>query len=77
MSFEHRPSPARVSEAAAGKLPRWMFFPLLVAYIVPGLFAREPWSLDDAAAFGVMWTMAEGGAAQWWLPCWPGGRTWS
>ena len=68
MSFEHRPSPARVSEAAAAKLPRWMFFTLLVAYIVPGLFAREPWSLEDAAAFGVMWTMAQGGTAEWWLP---------
>ena len=68
MSFEHRPSPARVTEAAAAKLPRWMFFGLLAAYIVPGLFARDPWSLEDASAFGVMWTMAHGGAAEWWLP---------
>ncbi len=68
MSFEHRPSPARVSEAAAAKLPRWMFFCLLVAYIAPGLFARDPWSLEDAAAFGVMWSMARGSAAEWWLP---------
>ena len=68
MSFEHRPSPALVSEAAAAKLPRWMFFMLLVAYIVPGLFGREPWSLEDAAAFGVMWTMAHGGTAEWFLP---------
>jgi 4-amino-4-deoxy-L-arabinose transferase-like glycosyltransferase len=68
MSFEHRPSPARVSEAAAAKLPRWMFFALMGAYIIPGLFARDPWSLEDAAAFGVMWTMAHGNAAEWWLP---------
>ena len=68
MSFEHRPSPARVTGAAAAKLPRWMFFGLLAAYIVPGLFAREPWSLEDASAFGVTWTMAHGGAAEWWLP---------
>ena len=68
MSFEHRPSPARVTEAAAAKLPRWMFFALLAVYIVPGLFARDPWSLEDASAFGVMWTMAHGGAAEWWLP---------
>ena len=68
MSFEHRPSPARVTEAAAAKLPRWMFFSLLAVYIVPGLFARDPWSLEDASAFGVMWTMAHGGAAEWWLP---------
>ncbi|HVG04031.1 MAG TPA: hypothetical protein VM937_03730 [Burkholderiaceae bacterium] len=68
MSFEHRPSPARVTEAAAAKLPRWMFFALLVVYIVPGLFARDPWSVEDASAFGVMWTMAHGGAIEWWLP---------
>ncbi len=68
MSFEHRPSPARVTEAAAAKLPRWMFFGLLAAYIMPGLFARDPWSLEDASAFGVMWTMAQGGATEWWLP---------
>lgn len=68
MSFEHRPSPARVTEAAAAKLPRWMFFGLLLAYIVPGFFARDPWTLEDASAFGVMWTMAHGGAAEWWLP---------
>jgi 4-amino-4-deoxy-L-arabinose transferase-like glycosyltransferase len=68
MSFEHRPSPARVTEAAAAKLPRWMFFGLLAAYIIPGLFARDPWSLEDASAFGVMWTMAHGSATEWWLP---------
>ena len=68
MSFEHRPSPARVSEAAAAELPRWMFFGLLAVYIIPGLFARDPWSLEDASAFGVMWTMAHGGAVEWWLP---------
>ncbi len=68
MSFEHRPSPARVTEAAAAKLPRWMFFGLLAAYIIPGLFGREPWSLEDASAFGVMWTMAHGDAVTWWLP---------
>lgn len=45
-----------------------MFFGLLAAYILPGLFARDPWSLEDAAAFGVMWTMAQGGAEAWWLP---------
>jgi 4-amino-4-deoxy-L-arabinose transferase-like glycosyltransferase len=68
VSFEHRPSPARVTEAAAAKLPRWMLFGLLAAYVLPGLFGRDPWSLEDAAAFGVMWTMAQGGASEWLLP---------
>lgn len=68
MSFEHRPSPARVTEAGAAKLPRWMLLALLVAYVVPGLFGRDPWSLEDASAFGVMWTMAQGGVAEWLMP---------
>lgn len=68
MSFEHRPSPARVTEAAAAKLPRWMLLGLLAAYVLPGLLGRDPWSLEDAAAFGVMWTMAHGGASEWSLP---------
>jgi 4-amino-4-deoxy-L-arabinose transferase-like glycosyltransferase len=68
LSFEHRPSPARVTEAAAAKLPRWMLLTLLVAYMVPGLFGRDPWSLEDASAFGVMWTMAQGGLSDWLLP---------
>jgi len=57
-----------VTEAAAAKLPRWMLLGLLVAYVVPGLLGRDPWSLEDAAAFGVMWTMAQGGMAEWLLP---------
>jgi len=68
MSFEHRPSPARVTQAAAAKLPRWMLFGLFAAYVIPGLFGRDPWSLEDASAFGVMWTMAHGGWVEWWLP---------
>lgn len=68
MSFEHRPSPSRVTEAAAAKLPRWIMFAVLAAFIAPGFFGRDPWSLDDMSAFGVMWTMAHGNAIDWWLP---------
>lgn len=68
MSFEHRSSPARVSIAAAAKLPRWIMVALLAAFMVPGLVGRDPWSLEDMTAFGVMWTMANGGAMEWWMP---------
>lgn len=57
-----------MTEAAAAKLPRWLLLALLVAFVVPGLFGRDPWSLEDAASFGVMWTMAQGGTPQWLLP---------
>jgi 4-amino-4-deoxy-L-arabinose transferase-like glycosyltransferase len=63
----HR-SPARVSAAAAAELPRWALWLLLAGYGLAGLFGRDPWFQDDAASFGVMWTMARGDAADWLLP---------
>jgi 4-amino-4-deoxy-L-arabinose transferase-like glycosyltransferase len=68
MSIDARPSPARVSAAAAAAFPRWALFGLLAAYISVGLIGREPWYADDLAGFGVMWTMAHGTAADWLLP---------
>lgn len=68
MSFEHRPSPSRISEAAAATFPRWLLFAVLAAYIIPGLFGRDPWSTEDSSAFGIVWSMASGAGADWWLP---------
>jgi 4-amino-4-deoxy-L-arabinose transferase-like glycosyltransferase len=68
MSFEHRPSPSRVTQAAAAEFPRWLLFSVLLLYIVPGLFGRQPWGTEDASAFGVSWSMASGSSLQWWLP---------
>jgi 4-amino-4-deoxy-L-arabinose transferase-like glycosyltransferase len=66
--FDIRPSPARVSVEAAAPIPRLLLLGLLAAYIVAGLIGREPWYPDDAAGFGVMWTMAHGTRPEWWLP---------
>jgi 4-amino-4-deoxy-L-arabinose transferase-like glycosyltransferase len=66
MVFDERPSPARVSAAAAAKLPRAVLLALIVAYIISGLFGRDPWQEDDATGFGIMWTMARSG--EWLLP---------
>ncbi|MGE5336829.1 MAG: ArnT family glycosyltransferase, partial [Gemmatimonadota bacterium] len=41
---------------------------LLFVFIVSGLFGRDPWYQEDAAGFGVMWTMAHGAPSDWWLP---------
>jgi 4-amino-4-deoxy-L-arabinose transferase-like glycosyltransferase len=68
MSFEAHRSPARVSAAAAAQLPRWSLWALLLLYGLAGLFGRDPWFQDDAGSFGVMWTMAQGGSIDWWLP---------
>ena len=66
MVFDERLSPARVSAAAAAKLPRAVLLALIVAYIVSGLFGRDPWQEEDATGFGIMWTMARTG--EWLLP---------
>ncbi|GAB3630632.1 UDP phosphate-alpha-4-amino-4-deoxy-L-arabinose arabinosyl transferase [Pandoraea terrae] len=37
-------------------------------YVLAGLFGRDPWKNEDAAGFGVMWTMAHGQFSDWLLP---------
>ncbi|MES2073299.1 MAG: glycosyltransferase [Pseudomonadota bacterium] len=60
--------PVRLPAAATIALPRWVIFALCLLYILPGLFGRDPWKGDDAASFGVMWTMAHGGLQDWLWP---------
>ncbi len=59
--------PVRLAAAATLALPRWALFALGLLYILPGLVGRDPWK-DDAASFGTMWTMAQGGFNDWLLP---------
>jgi hypothetical protein len=42
-------------------------YALGLLYILPGMIGRDPWK-DDAASFGIMWTMAHGGFSDWLLP---------
>ncbi|MBB3120671.1 ArnT family glycosyltransferase [Pseudoduganella violacea] len=60
--------PVRLPAAATLALPRWALYALGLLYILPGLIGREPWKNDDAASFGVMWTMAQGGWQDWLWP---------
>jgi len=60
--------PVRLPAAATLALPRWALFGLGLLYILPGLIGREPWKNDDAASFGIMWTMAHGGWQDWLWP---------
>ncbi|MGZ8289653.1 MAG: ArnT family glycosyltransferase [Telluria sp.] len=59
--------PVRLPAAATLALPRWALFALGLLYILPGLIGRDPWK-DDAGSFGIMWTMANGGLADWLAP---------
>ena len=60
--------PVRLPASATLALPRWALFALCLLYILPGLVGRDPWKPDDAAGFGIMWTMAHGTLADWLAP---------
>ncbi len=60
--------PVRLPAAATLALPRWGLVGLCLLYILPGILRRDPWKTDDAAGFGIMWTMAQGGLADWLTP---------
>jgi len=61
------PTPALVTRRAAQRLPRWALLLLVAAYLLPGLFGREPWKNADITAFGYMASIAEG-RSPWWAP---------
>ncbi|MDB5764488.1 MAG: glycosyltransferase [Herminiimonas sp.] len=60
--------PVRLPASATSALPRWGLVALCLLYILPGLIRRDPWKTDDAAGFGIMWTMAHGGLQDWLWP---------
>ena len=59
--------PVRLAAAATLALPRWALFGLGLLYILPGLIGRDLWK-EDAASFGIMWSMAQGGLHDWLSP---------
>ena len=62
---ESRVSPALVTQKAVQRLPRWALLLFCAAYVIPGLFGRDPWKNEDIASFGHMWSLALGQAS--WL----------
>ena len=54
------PNPALVSEREATPLPRVPLFLLCAAYVLPGLFGRDPWKSADITAFGYILNIANG-----------------
>jgi 4-amino-4-deoxy-L-arabinose transferase-like glycosyltransferase len=53
-------TPAVVTQRGARRLPRLLLLLLCAAYLLPGLFGRDPWRSADVTAFGAMAAMAEG-----------------
>jgi len=60
MPTVNQPTPALVTQRAAQRLPRPALLLLCAAYVLPGLFGRDPWRNADLTAFGTMLGMAEG-----------------
>jgi 4-amino-4-deoxy-L-arabinose transferase-like glycosyltransferase len=54
------PNPALVAQRAVQRLPRIALLLFCAAYVVPGVFGRDPWKSADIAAFGAMVNVAEG-----------------
>lgn len=61
MDFSQRKTPARLASPAARKLPRKFLFWFMLAYIVAGLFGRDPWKTDDIAGMAAMIAAADQG----------------
>ena len=54
------PSPALVTQRAVQRPPRLALLLFCAAYVLPGLFGRDPWRNADQSAFGYMLAIAEG-----------------
>ncbi len=54
------PNPALVSQREAAPLPRLALLILSAAYVLPGLFGRDPWKNADITAFGYIVNIAQG-----------------
>ncbi len=62
-----QPTPAIVPQSAVRRLPRVALWLFCAAYVLPGLFGREPWKGNEFTAFGHMLALAEG-ASHWFDP---------
>ena len=49
-------------------LPSPWFWAIAVLYALLGLAGHDPWKADDAIGFGIAWSMANGGLADWLIP---------
>ncbi|TSE21620.1 hypothetical protein Talka_00296 [Tepidimonas alkaliphilus] len=78
------PTPALVTPEAVRRLPRWVPWLLIVAYVLPGFVGRDPWRGAELTTLAAMLSMRDGGS--WlhpqvlgeavlplqWLPYWLG-----
>ena len=53
-------TPAIVAQHAVRRLPRLAMWLFCLAFVLPGLFGREPWKGNEITAFGQMLALADG-----------------
>lgn len=56
-----------MAERGVVRLPRLALLLLCAAYVLPGMFGRDPWRNADLTAFGFMASIAHG-QSSWWHP---------
>jgi 4-amino-4-deoxy-L-arabinose transferase-like glycosyltransferase len=61
------PNPALVTQRAAQRMPRLALLLFCAAYVIPGVFGRDPWKSADITAFGYMVNIAQG-RTSWFAP---------
>lgn len=61
------PNPALVTQRAVQRLPRLALLLFCAAYVLPGVFGRDPWKSADITAFGYMAAIAQGRTG-WFAP---------
>jgi len=61
------PNPALVSQRDVAPLPRWALLLFCAAYVLPGVFSRDPWKSADITSFGYILNIAQG-RTSWWAP---------
>lgn len=65
---QHIATPSRLTATATLKLPRLALLCLAAAYILAGLFFRDPWKSDDIIGVATMLTALREGPLAWMLP---------
>ena len=60
-------TPALVTRRGAARLPRAALWVFCAAYVLPGVFGRDPWRNADLASYGLMTAMAHS-RTSWWAP---------
>ncbi|MFU0841565.1 MAG: Glycosyltransferase family 39 protein [Burkholderia sp.] len=66
--LRERPSPVKLSQEAARKLPRWGLIALLLVFSACGFWMTGLWTLRDAAGFGAALSVMKGDAAAMLMP---------